>query len=177
MEFTSNKKNLTCSLWDGTGPFYLQYFPRGDYYTLSCTPQSDIFELSFTDGNITEYIAFETQDYYTISYSNSSQLIQIDINDIELWSAESPILYTLLIRTENEVIKERIGMREVKIENSVLKINNVPVKLKGVNHHDSDPVKGYVVNYDDLLVDLKLMKECNINSIRTSHYPKAPIFY
>ena len=49
-------------------------------------------------------------------------------------------------------------MREVKIENSVLKINNVPVKLKGVNHHDSDPVKGYVVNHDDLLVDLKLMR-------------------
>lgn len=67
-------------------------------------------------------------------------------------------------------------MREVKIENSVLKINNVPVKLKGVNHHDSDPVKGYVVNHDDLLVDLKLMKECNINSIRTSHYPKASNF-
>ena len=68
-------------------------------------------------------------------------------------------------------------MREVKIENAVLKINNVPIKLKGVNHHDSSPTKGYVVAYDDLILDLKLMKECNINSIRASHYPKSPIFY
>lgn len=103
--------------------------------------------------------------------------LQIDIKDIELWSAESPSLYTLLLETENEVIKERIGMREVKIENAVLKINNVPIKLKGVNHHDSSPTKGYVVTYDDLILDLKLMKECNINSIRASHYPKSPIFY
>ena len=81
LQFTSNKKNLTCSLWDGAGPFYLQYFPRGDYYMLTCTPQSDIFELCFTDGNITEYMAFETQNYYTIDYSNSSQLIRIEINE------------------------------------------------------------------------------------------------
>ena len=103
--------------------------------------------------------------------------LQIDIIDVELWDAESPNLYTLLIETENEVIKEKIGMREIKIENSILKINDTPIKLKGVNHHDSDPVKGYVITYDDLLCDLKLMKECNINSIRTSHYPKSPIFY
>ena len=103
--------------------------------------------------------------------------LQIDITDVELWDAESPNLYTLLIETENEVIKEKIGMREIKIENSILKINDTPIKLKGVNHHDSDPVKGYAVTYDDLLCDLKLMKECNINSIRTSHYPKSPIFY
>lgn len=103
--------------------------------------------------------------------------LQIDITDVELWDAESPNLYTLLIETENEVIKEKIGMREIKIENSILKINDTPIKLKGVNHHDSDPVKGYAITYDDLLCDLKLMKECNINSIRTSHYPKSPIFY
>ena len=135
-------------------------------------------EILSTIGNPTINYSLLNPNNEVISSGNiDNNKIQIDINDIELWSAESPILYTLLIRTENEVIKERIGMREVKIENSVLKINNVPVKLKGVNHHDSDPVKGYVVNHDDLLVDLKLMKECNINSIRTSHYPKAPIFY
>ena len=114
----------------------------------------------------------------TISSGNiDNNNLQIDIKEVELWSAESPSLYTLLIETENEVIKERIGMREVKIEDSILKINNTPIKLKGVNHHDSTPSTGYVVTYDDIIVDLKLMKECNINSIRTSHYPKSPIFY
>lgn len=103
--------------------------------------------------------------------------LKINIPNSKLWDAENPNLYTLLLQTENEVIKEKIGIREIKIENSVLKINNVPIKIKGVNHHDSDPFKGYAISYDDLIIDLKLMKEHNINSIRTSHYPKSPIFY
>ena len=103
--------------------------------------------------------------------------LQINISNAQLWDAENPNLYTLLLQTETEVIKEKVGLREIKIENSILKINDVPVKIKGVNHHDSDPFKGYAITYDDLIVDLKLMKENNINSIRTSHYPKAPIFY
>ena len=109
LEFTSNKKNLTCSLWDGTGPFYLQYFPRGDYYTLSCTPQSDIFELSFTDGNITEYIAFETQDYYTISYSNSSQLIQIDINE-DMARMKNSSSYKVAIYNQTGSLMKQVSM-------------------------------------------------------------------
>ena len=103
--------------------------------------------------------------------------LQINISNAQLWDAENPNLYTLLLQTETEVIKEKVGLREIKIENSILKINDVPIKIKGVNHHDSDPFKGYSITYDDLIVDLKLMKENNINSIRTSHYPKAPIFY
>ena len=117
MEFTSNKKNLTCSLWDGTGPFYLQYFPRGDYYTLSCTPQSDIFELSFTDGNITEYIAFETQDYYTISYSNSSQLIQIDINE-DMARMKNSSSYKVAIYNQTGSL-----MKQVSMANKTISIN------------------------------------------------------
>lgn len=103
--------------------------------------------------------------------------LQINISNAQLWDAENPNLYTLLLQTETEVIKEKVGLREIKIENSILKINDIPIKIKGVNHHDSDPFKGYAITYDDLIVDLKLMKENNINSIRTSHYPKAPIFY
>lgn len=117
LEFTSNKKNLTCSLWDGTGPFYLQYFPRGDYYTLSCTPQSDIFELSFTDGNITEYIAFETQDYYTISYSNSSQLIQIDINE-DMARMKNSSSYKVAIYNQTGSL-----MKQVSMANKTISIN------------------------------------------------------
>ena len=88
--------------------------------------------------------------------------LQINISNAQLWDAENPNLYTLLLQTETEVIKEKVGLREIKIENSILKINDVPVKIKGVNHHDSDPFKGYAITYDDLIVDLKLMKENNI---------------
>lgn len=109
LQFTSNKKNLTCSLWDGTGPFYLQYFPRNDYYILSCTPQSDIFELSFTDGNITEYIAFETQDYYTINYSNSSQSIQIEINE-DMARMRNSSSFVIAVYDQTGTLKKRVSM-------------------------------------------------------------------
>lgn len=109
LQFTSNKKNLTCSLWDGTGPFYLQYFPRNDYYILSCTPQSDIFELSFTDGNITEYIAFETQDYYTINYSNSSQSIQIEINE-DMARMRNSCSFVIAVYDQTGTLKKRVSM-------------------------------------------------------------------
>lgn len=137
----------------------------------------DLKILSTIDNPHIKYTLLNPDNTIISSGDINDNNLQIDITDVELWDAESPNLYTLLIETENEVIKEKIGMREIKIENSILKINDTPIKLKGVNHHDSDPVKGYAVTYDDLLCDLKLMKECNINSIRTSHYPKSPIFY
>ena len=71
--------------------------------------------------------------------------LQINISNAQLWDAENPNLYTLLLQTETEVIKEKVGLREIKIENSILKINDVPIKIKGVNHHDSDPFKGILL--------------------------------
>ncbi|WP_338912716.1 glycoside hydrolase family 2 TIM barrel-domain containing protein [Clostridium perfringens] len=129
-------------------------------------------------GNTKEkYYLLNPNNHIIASGNIDNNKVQINIKDIELWSAETPNLYTLLIETENEVIKERIGMREIKIEDSILKINNKKIKLRGVNHHDSNPTKGYVMTYDDMILDLKIMKECNVNSIRTAHYPKSPIFY
>ena len=103
--------------------------------------------------------------------------VTLKIEDVELWNPEEPLLYTLLIKTEDEVIKEKVGMRVISVEDSVLKLNGVNVKLRGVNHHDSHPLNGYVMTEEDLLLDLRLMKQYNFNSIRTAHYPKSPIFY
>ena len=146
-------------------------------------------DLSSKKGNIVievlSKIGYTEAQYYLFNPNNDmissgiidNNKVEVNIIDAKLWSAEIPNLYTLLIKTDDEVIKERIGIREIKIENSVLKVNNTPIKLIGVNHHDTHPSKGYVMTYDDMLLDLKLMKECNINSIRTAHYPKSPIFY
>lgn len=109
------------------------------------------------------------------SINNDSIILRIE--GVELWNPEVPKLYTLLIKTDNEVIREKVGMRVVSIEDSVLKLNGVNMKLRGVNHHDSHPLNGYVITDEDLLLDLKLMKEYNFNSIRTAHYPKSPNFY
>ena len=88
----------------------------------------------------------------------------------EVWIDEKVVEEIIKIAI-NADPKEFVALLSGDIENSILKIYDVPVKIKGVNHHDSDPFKGYAITYDDLIVDLKLMKENNINSIRTSHYP------
>lgn len=89
------------------------------------------------------------------------------------WSAENPCLYHLEIECGGEKISERIGLRRVYSENGVLMLNGKPIKLRGVNRH-SFTVKGYVETEEDLKRDLQLLKECNVNAIRTSHYPPHP---
>ena len=95
----------------------------------------------------------------------------------QLWSAEIPTLYRLVIETQEEVIGERVGFRSVTLENGVIKFNEKPLKLRGVNRHDSYPDTGYVASTEQMKKDLELMKRHNINAIRTSHYPNAPQFY
>ncbi|MBE5997993.1 MAG: DUF4981 domain-containing protein [Sarcina sp.] len=94
-----------------------------------------------------------------------------------LWSSEDPYLYTVCFETPQEVITDRIGIREVRVDGNVVKINGQPVKFRGVNRHDSDPVTGPVVDVQHMKRDLQMMKRHNFNAIRTSHYPNAPMFY
>lgn len=94
-----------------------------------------------------------------------------------LWNAENPYLYTLVVEQGGEYIPIKIGFREIQVgDRRELLINGVPVKLKGVNHHDTHPEKGYAMSEEDLLYDLQQMKKLNINTIRTSHYPPSPYF-
>lgn len=94
-----------------------------------------------------------------------------------LWNTEAPYLYTMYLETENEVITERIGFREITVKDNVVYFNGEKIKFRGVNRHDSDPVTGFVISREQMLKDLTLMKQHNINAIRTSHYPNSPIFY
>lgn len=94
-----------------------------------------------------------------------------------LWSAEKPNLYTVLLECAGEFIRKKIGFRTVATsEQGELLVNGVAVKLKGVNRHDSNPERGYCVTRAEMLRDLTLMKQHNINCVRTSHYPNAPEF-
>ena len=94
-----------------------------------------------------------------------------------LWSAENPYLYKLLIISQDELIGEEIGIREISIEDGVFKINHRHAKFRGTNRHDSYPDTGYYADVEHMEMDLKQMKRHNINAIRTSHYPNAPLFY
>jgi beta-galactosidase len=99
------------------------------------------------------------------------------------WTAETPNLYllTLTLQDKNgnciESLSNRIGFRTSEIKNGLLLVNGKPIKLKGVNRHEHDPVTGHVISRELMLLDVKLMKQNNINSVRTCHYPDDPYWY
>ncbi len=101
--------------------------------------------------------------------------------DVQEWNAEIPKLYELYItlyKGENEVmtIRQYVGFKNIEIKDAVFYFNGKKIKLKGVNHHDTHETKGYAENFNDLEKDVKLMKEFNVNCVRTSHYPPDPFF-
>ncbi len=108
---------------------------------------------------------------------------EVDVMTPGKWTAETPNLYTLLLilnRTSEEagevlqVLPVKVGFRNVEVKNQRLLINGQWVKLKGVNRHDTHPDFGHAVTYESMLRDITLMKQHNINTVRTSHYPNDP---
>ena len=103
--------------------------------------------------------------------------VSFTVNDPVLWTAETPALYTAVLTRDGETVSVRTGFRSIAISDThALLINGVAVKLHGVNHHDTDKFRGWCQNDAALRRDLRLMKELNINCIRTSHYPPTPYF-
>ncbi|MBS6193960.1 MAG: DUF4981 domain-containing protein [Clostridiales bacterium] len=102
---------------------------------------------------------------------------EFTVSDARLWSSEHPYLYTLIIEVDGEFIPFRAGFRTMAVsEKGELLFNGKAIKLKGVNHHDTHPLKGHVMSREDMEKDLYLMKRLNINTVRTAHYPPAPEF-
>ena len=105
------------------------------------------------------------------------------VENPELWSAESPILYDLLLEVmdENgqvtEVIPQRVGFRRFEMKDSIMMLNGKRIVFKGVNRHEFSSVSGRVVSREELIKDLVTMKQNNINAIRTCHYPDAVGIY
>jgi len=94
-----------------------------------------------------------------------------------LWNAEKPYLYSVLIECNGEYIYKKIGFRSIGVTpQGELLINGVSVKIKGVNRHDSHPKFGYCATEEDMLKDIFLMKQHNVNCVRTAHYPNHPHF-
>ena len=94
-----------------------------------------------------------------------------------LWNAEKPFLYTVELERNGEVIELKAGLRKIEVsEEYALLINGAAVKLHGVNHHDTSAHRGWCQSDEELRTDLLLMKELNMNCVRTSHYPPTPKF-
>lgn len=99
------------------------------------------------------------------------------VENVRKWTAETPELYTLLICVEGEYTRLNVGFRRLEIKGDVFYVNGQPVKFKGVNLHETDPYTGHYVSRERMLQDLRLMKEHNVNGIRTCHYPQSRMFY
>lgn len=99
-----------------------------------------------------------------------------------LWSAESPSLYTLKVKASTkqgiaESTTIRFGFRSVEVKNSQLLVNGKPILLKGTDRHELSSIGGYVMTRDEMIRDIEIMKQANINAVRTSHYPNDPLWY
>ena len=101
----------------------------------------------------------------------------LHVGQPKLWSAEAPELYDITLECAGEFIHRRFGFRTLCVREGVLMVNGSPVKLYGVNRHDSSPDTGYVTDMAFMRAELSLMKRHNINAVRTSHYPNDPRFY
>ena len=99
------------------------------------------------------------------------------VENVRQWSAEQPELYTMLLTVDGENTSFNVGFRRFEIRDGLFLVNGAPVKFKGVNLHETDPYTGHYVTRERMLQDLRLMKENNINAIRTSHYPQPKMFY
>ena len=124
----------------------------------------------------------------TVSTKNKSERglptakVQIQVPSVKPWSAETPWLYTLKMvsydsKGMTEVSMLDLGFRDVAIENGQLLVNGQPVLIKGVNRHEMNPYKGYVVSESDMIQDIMIMKQLNVNAVRTCHYPNDPLWY
>lgn len=133
------------------------------------------------DGD--EQIQFKRGEKYNIKDAAKISLeFDVDIKNPMQWSAEQPYLYTLLIEYScgdniKEVLKTKVGFRNVKVKNGQLLVNGKAITIKGVNRHEHDPINGHVISKELMLKDIEMMKKNNINTVRTAHYPNDPYWY
>lgn len=149
---------------------------RPENHLTSFCIKTDLNSISLTVQKGAEVTLLDA-DGNVLGEKVSQGVCDFNIENPILWNAEKPYLYTLKICYMGEEIIQKVGLRTIEISSEYeLLINGQSVKLHGVNHHDTHPVNGWCQTDEELRRDLELMKELNINCIRTSHYPPTPKF-
>lgn len=170
---------------------YLVSFPTSSVVDYSVTSELDD---SFESGTVRVNVTIQgdigqhdlqvkllssdgrTLDEWSGSPSNVYEH-ELDGEDLHLWSAETPYLYTVLLSFNGRVISQKVGLRRVEIRGSNFYINGNPIILYGVNRHEHHPESGRTVPYAFMRDDLLLMKRSNVNALRTAHQPHHPDVY
>ena len=127
----------------------------------------------------------EVNDLNVNDSGNTEAIVNLTqtVANPKLWSAEKPNLYTLVLTLKKdgevkEILSNKIGFKEFEIaSDNIMKINNKKITFKGVNRHENDPMSGRAMPLETMIKDIELMKQYNINAVRTSHYPSSPIWY
>ena len=154
-----------------------------DCYILQ-RPKNHIHDVEMIPNDKTISIKLEGSANLCI-YENETLLMKKSITDCYtyevpnpiLWNAEKPFLYKVVLERDREIITMHAGLRKIEISDKYeLLVNGVAVKLHGVNHHDTSKYNGWCQTEEELWKDILLMKELNINCVRTAHYPPTPKF-
>ncbi len=153
------------------------YFVKTSHTTDKAVVTVDLKFLNEERTPATVTLAKADGEVIAVKETTESGILDFEIENPILWNPENPYLYSLFLETEQEAITERVGIREIHIENNVVIFNGKPVIFRGVNRHDSDPVTGFVISIAQMKKDMEMMKRHNFNAIRSSHYPNQPFFY
>lgn len=153
-------------LWD----FELRTEKTKDTYTATVSAVTTCeTEVAFT---LSGYGCSQTQIGKT---TGNIATVSFVVEKPEEWTAETPKLYDLYLELPGCCVKQRIGFKQVQIQKDIFNLNGKPIKLKGVNHHDTSCTNGYYLTPEEIRRDVKICKEYNIDTIRTSHYPPDPM--
>ncbi len=139
----------------------------------SCSDKLSLALLSPDEQQIslcTETVEIEPDSRRTLNFTFS-------VEKPVKWSCETPNLYVLLAKFGEDEKKINFGFRKIEIKDGRLWINGKSFFIKGVNRHEFDPDRGHAITVDRMIQDIKLMKQANINTVRTSHYPNQTRWY
>ena len=139
------------------------------------------YKVSLKGGKTDVAITLCDKDGKQIAQATGAQGV-IKVPKVNAWTAETPYLYKAYITLKNkqgaaEVIPQKVGFRNVEIKNAQLLVNGQRRLVKGADRHEMEPDGGYVVSLERMIQDIKIMKQLNINAVRTSHYPCDPRWY
>jgi beta-galactosidase len=146
----------------------------------NCTVEISLFD---ADGHPVLSKAISSVPEKIGSKAETAVEFRQEVSNPQKWSAEHPYLYTLLVKLKDnhgsilEIEGCKVGFRQVESRDGKVVVNGVPVLFKGVNRHEHDDVRGHAVTAKSMIEDIKLMKQFNFNSVRTSHYPNHPAWY
>ncbi len=160
------------TLWaqpkDGIWDFVVRTQPKDGYVTWRLEVEAEGLDAA-------ELYAANREKVATLE-KVSEKLFAVELKP-RLWSSEDPALYTLVLKKGDDIRMKRIGFKDQRVEGNRLLVNGQPLKVKGVNRHDTSPENGRSVSLEEMIADVTLMKQYNINTVRTSHYPNHYLWY